>query len=397
MNNIVTIKNTPVAGRRPSGGRQGELYFNFADRKIGCIDGEGLPVDAVSTAQVGPTAPADPVVGQMWFRTTDPSQMFVWASEDGGENEWLPVGASGGAFLPTTGGTMTGPLVLDADNLQPLILRGRASDNLSQIDFRTNDGASAEQWSLRASPAGAPSFMQWRNNDAPRMTLFGAQDPSVSGRLQVFGPLFVAASTNDQPGIRIPQGAAPAAPANGDIWTRSDGVFARINGATVNLMTGDAVRGEQAINVAGLTQAVFQFPDMANRIMFVMGNVTMDTPTTGLRFDFISATGQVNVFLRHVLGAVYNPTESITGAAGAAVDLDGSGISGSFTGILNFERIPLGSNVQWIFSGSLRKGGNSINLTGGRCILNETTMRSIRFRPGTGAFATNQIVSRWSV
>jgi hypothetical protein len=243
LENTLRILTFTTALTRPTGRDRGEIYFNFADRQIGVVDENGNAIDVTSTAAVGPTAPESPVVGQLWFNTTPPAQMFVWAT-DGTANGWRAVGSGGGGgggdFLPLAGGTLTGPLTLNANTLQALILRGRASDQLSQIDFRTNDNAQAEAWTFRAVPTGSPVFMQWRHNDAPRMTLFGAQDPTLGGRLQVFGPAFVAASTVDQPGIRIPQGVAPAAPANGDIWTTSAGVFARIAGVTVNLAGGAA-------------------------------------------------------------------------------------------------------------------------------------------------------------
>lgn len=41
------------------------------------------------------------------------------------------------------------------------------------------------------------------------------------------------ASTTSVSSIRLPHGAAPSAPVNGDLWTTSAGLFVRINGATV--------------------------------------------------------------------------------------------------------------------------------------------------------------------
>lgn len=50
-----------------------------------------------------------------------------------------------------------------------------------------------------------------------------------------------AASTTSTPSINLPQGVAPSAPTNGDIWTTANGVFARINGATVSLNAAPTV------------------------------------------------------------------------------------------------------------------------------------------------------------
>lgn len=41
-----------------------------------------------------------------------------------------------------------------------------------------------------------------------------------------------AASTTGGAGLRLPHGAAPTSPVNGDIWTTTLGAFIRINGVT---------------------------------------------------------------------------------------------------------------------------------------------------------------------
>lgn len=47
------------------------------------------------------------------------------------------------------------------------------------------------------------------------------------------GKLTTAASAAGAAGLNLPQGAAPAAPTNGDLWTTAAGLFVRINGVTV--------------------------------------------------------------------------------------------------------------------------------------------------------------------
>jgi hypothetical protein len=46
-------------------------------------------------------------------------------------------------------------------------------------------------------------------------------------------PVITSASSSTITGIRLPHGTAPSAPVNGDIWTTTSGLYARINGATV--------------------------------------------------------------------------------------------------------------------------------------------------------------------
>lgn len=46
------------------------------------------------------------------------------------------------------------------------------------------------------------------------------------------GAVITAASTTSGAGFRLPAGAAPTAPLDGDVWTTTGGLYARINGAT---------------------------------------------------------------------------------------------------------------------------------------------------------------------
>ena len=51
--------------------------------------------------------------------------------------------------------------------------------------------------------------------------------------LTLSGLLTTVASATGSAGIRLPHGAAPTTPTNGDVWTTTTGLFARINGSTV--------------------------------------------------------------------------------------------------------------------------------------------------------------------
>jgi hypothetical protein len=51
------------------------------------------------------------------------------------------------------------------------------------------------------------------------------------------GPLVTLASAAGGAGFNLPPGAAPTAPVNGDLWTTAAGIFARIAGATLDLLS----------------------------------------------------------------------------------------------------------------------------------------------------------------
>lgn len=66
------------------------------------------------------------------------------------------------------------------------------------------------------------------------------------------GLALTAASATGGAGLRVPPGAAPTSPVDGDVWTTSAGVFARINGATVGPFassSGLSTLGKQSIPI----------------------------------------------------------------------------------------------------------------------------------------------------
>ena len=54
------------------------------------------------------------------------------------------------------------------------------------------------------------------------------------------GPLVTVASGTGAAGFNAPHGTAPTSPANGDVWTTTAGIYARINGTTRKLASLDA-------------------------------------------------------------------------------------------------------------------------------------------------------------
>lgn len=65
-------------------------------------------------------------------------------------------------------------------------------------------------------------------------------------------PFIAPAATTSITSIRIPHGTAPTSPTNGDIWTTTQGIYARINGVT----SGPLVSGEDDQNI--LANQVFR-------------------------------------------------------------------------------------------------------------------------------------------
>lgn len=87
------------------------------------------------------------------------------------------------------------------------------------------------------SPGGSDTQVQF--NDAGSFGGDGglnynkSTDTLTGVNLTLTGLALTAASASGGAGFRAPHGAAPSSPTNGDIWTTTTGLFARINGSTV--------------------------------------------------------------------------------------------------------------------------------------------------------------------
>jgi hypothetical protein len=102
------------------------------------------------------------------------------------------------------------------------------------------------------------------------------------------GLALTAASATGGAGFRLPHGAAPTSPTNGDVWTTTAGLYARINGATVGpfgagggmsnplTTTGDIIYSSSGTTAARLGIG------STNQVLTVIGGVPVwQTPSGG--------------------------------------------------------------------------------------------------------------------
>jgi hypothetical protein len=77
-------------------------------------------------------------------------------------------------------------------------------------------------------------------SDVAAGTAFSTPALAIAGATRIVtlgSTLIAAAATTSISSIRIPHGAAPSSPTNGDMWTTTAGLYVRINGATVGPLT----------------------------------------------------------------------------------------------------------------------------------------------------------------
>jgi collagen type VII alpha len=83
-------------------------------------------------------------------------------------------------------------------------------------------------------------------------------DPNVTEVL-INGTALTAASSTARAGLNLPHGAAPTAPADGDIWTTASGLYVHINGVTIGALAGQDYANNftkaQTVNVSTVADA----------------------------------------------------------------------------------------------------------------------------------------------
>src|SRR5208337_3779655 len=108
-------------------------------------------------------------------------------------------------------------------------------------------------------------------------------------------PIDTIASVTGTAGINVPHGTAPTSPVNGDVWTTTAGLFARINGVTVgpyvsaasslfstqNVVTGSRALGTVYHNTTGKTMFinVASYNNTTNEGFFIVSD-SSSSPST---------------------------------------------------------------------------------------------------------------------
>ena len=121
----------------------------------------------------------------------------------------------------------------------PTAVAGTNTTQIATTAFVTRDFAILNSPAFTGTPT-APTAAGGTNTTQIATTAFvqsavgggGGPYAQLSGATFT-GPVITVASAAGAAGFRVPHGAAPTTPANGDLWTTTGGLFAHINTATV--------------------------------------------------------------------------------------------------------------------------------------------------------------------
>lgn len=107
-----------------------------------------------------------------------------------------------------------------------------ASDYITAIGCADTTPDAASSSGVSSWQGTAPTSVTLLNNDFTAKPVHASLRHSLTTRV-----LELDAGTAARAPLRIPHGAAPTSPVNGDMWTTTAGLFVRINGATVGPLT----------------------------------------------------------------------------------------------------------------------------------------------------------------
>lgn len=113
------------------------------------------------------------------------------------------------------------------------IFRSEGAGNWRCVSYQRKSGAPL----VGGAPAGSSTWVQYNNSGAFGAEAAFAYDSATNTltieKITMGGLLSTFASAAGGAGLRMPHGAAPTSPVDGDIWSTTSGVYARINGTTI--------------------------------------------------------------------------------------------------------------------------------------------------------------------
>lgn len=142
-------------------------------------------------------------------------------------------------------------------------------------------------------------------------------NPTLTTEQTLAGKLTTVASATGGAGFNLPQGTAPSSPTNGDMWTTSSGLFARIAGSTVGpfgassivlLQTLTASSSASLASTTALTSAYDMYMIVVNSIVPATNNasfrmqISTDGGSSYANTDYSTTSGAAGFWVLSLYG-----------------------------------------------------------------------------------------------
>lgn len=247
------------------GGSNTQIQFNNS----GAFGGDADMAWLTATNSLFLTSQANFQSSIVLYGAQNPSGSRYFQVDHEGENTIFSICADGGTLchtmlelaygggVPTFWGLTTGVTTLLSDDLGTegeLVFTSSSVDG-AVITALSNQGAGVSGFKVTNNAASELDFFLTgsTHSGAPftgctsggnHVCIASDQDITIAGTsARVASLLTTKASATGTAGFNLPHGAAPTSPVNGDLWTTTAGLFARINGSTVAYSAGGAPGG----------------------------------------------------------------------------------------------------------------------------------------------------------
>jgi len=129
---------------------------------------------------------------------------------------------------------------------------------------------------------------------------------SFTGTVTAGSTIIAPAATTSIPSIRLPHGTAPSSPTNGDVWTTTAGLFARINGATVGPFATSAGSGDVVGPASATDNAIVRYNGTTGKLVQNSGATITDEGVASFSGTSLLSTQYdgFNLNYRHHPGAI---------------------------------------------------------------------------------------------
>lgn len=238
----------------------------------------------------------------------------------GATKDWnVQVTSSGGTIIQ--GGLGISSQYADA-NLFLFIVGGTTGNSSIKFSWSSGNGVYARTFGSAATGTNANTFSFSDSQSGAYFIKYFQSSGNIrigdatgadgSTKVQIVGTssfsdkVTISASTTARASMNIPHGTAPTTPADGDIWTTTGSVFARVNGSTIDLgsgggggMSGSLTTGRvpRATGTTALADGVIR--DDGSKIAIggavVAGNM-LDVQGGNSRFDCWDASSKYGEF-----------------------------------------------------------------------------------------------------
>lgn len=162
------------------------------------------------------------------------------------------------------------------------------------------------------------------------------------------GALVLPAATTSIPSVRLPHGTAPSTPTNGDLWTTTAGLYARINGSTLGPIRGQT--GSSAGTLSGIPMA---FTVERSGVGTAATQMSFGNGTTNVKGARMPYAGKLIAATLHgttVTGTI-TVDAYLNGAANTSYRLSGTGSTSDVNVTQDWQASPLsftaGSTLNW--------------------------------------------------